>query len=248
MRGSLRTTSVRAAVAANVRDEDDGDSAALPGAGDARDEAAYRYGIVLLLVLILVAFSIISPTSSWSRAIGLSIEVVALVVVAATSKAPAEHRRAQALLVAVLGAIVAILIGTEVVPIVVAFAASGIIAAAIPITLVGGVMRLLRARGVTIQAVAGALAVYLLVGVLFAWVIGLTERIQDTPYFVQQHSVTSSAAVYYSFTVMTTTGFGDLTAATRVGRALAVVEMLMGQIYVVVVIGLLVGNVRGRGR
>jgi hypothetical protein len=47
---------------------------------------------------------------------------------------------------------------------------------------------------------------------------------------------------------MTTTGLGDLTAATRVGRALAVLEMLIGQIYVVVVIGLLVGNVTGRRR
>ena len=96
--------------------------------------------------------------------------------------------------------------------------------------------------------VAGALAVYLLVGLLFAWMIGLVNRLQGTPFFVQQHSVDSSSAVYYSFTVMTTTGFGDLTAATSVGRALAVLEMLLGQIYVVVVIGLLVGNVGSRAR
>ena len=54
--------------------------------------------------------------------------------------------------------------------------------------------------------------------------------------------------VYYSFTVLTTTGFGDLTAGTPVGRALAVVEMLVGQLYLVTVIGLVVGNFTGRRR
>ena len=52
----------------------------------------------------------------------------------------------------------------------------------------------------------------------------------------------ASEHVYYSFTVLTTTGFGDLTAAHGVGRALAVLEMLMGQIYLVTVISILIGR------
>ena len=48
--------------------------------------------------------------------------------------------------------------------------------------------------------------------------------------------------MYYSFTVLTTTGFGDLTAAHGAGRALAVLEMLMGQIYLVTVISILIGR------
>ncbi len=52
--------------------------------------------------------------------------------------------------------------------------------------------------------------------------------------------------MYFSFAVLTTTGFGDLTAATHVGRSLAVVEMLLGQLYLVTVIGVLVGNFAGR--
>jgi hypothetical protein len=54
--------------------------------------------------------------------------------------------------------------------------------------------------------------------------------------------------VYFSFTVLTTTGFGDFTPATAVGHALAVIEMLTGQIYLVTVIGLLIGNFAARGR
>ena len=47
--------------------------------------------------------------------------------------------------------------------------------------------------------------------------------------------------------MLTTTGFGDLTPAAGIGRLLAVLEMLLGQLYLVTVISLLVGNL-GRGR
>jgi hypothetical protein len=42
--------------------------------------------------------------------------------------------------------------------------------------------------------------------------------------------------------VLTTTGFGDFSAATPVGHALALIEMLTGQLYLVTVIGVLIGN------
>ena len=56
--------------------------------------------------------------------------------------------------------------------------------------------------------------------------------------------------MYYSFTVLTTTtGFGDFTPATdALGHAIAVIEMLTGQLYLVTVIGLLVGNFAARRR
>ena len=56
--------------------------------------------------------------------------------------------------------------------------------------------------------------------------------------------VTQSQEIYFSFTTLTTTGYGDLTPVLSVGRVLSVLEMLIGQIYLVTVIGLLVGNLR----
>ncbi len=46
-----------------------------------------------------------------------------------------------------------------------------LVTAAVPVEIVRGVVRLLRERGVTIQAVAGALAIYLSIGLLFASII-----------------------------------------------------------------------------
>ena len=107
-------------------------------------------------------------------------------------------------------------------------------------------MRLLRARGVTVQAVAGALAIYLSIGLVFGWIISLMTHLGAAPYFAQHTSGTAGDRVYFSFTVLTTTGFGDFSAATPSGHALAVIEMLTGQLYLVTVIGLLVGNFAGR--
>ena len=103
-------------------------------------------------------------------------------------------------------------------------------------------LRLLRERGVTVQAVAGALAIYLSIGLVFAWIISFITHIDSAPYFAQHTNGTEGDRVYFSFTVLTTTGFGDFSAATPAGHALAVIEMLTGQLYLVTVIGLLIGS------
>ena len=57
----------------------------------------------------------------------------------------------------------------------------------------------------------------------------------------------SSDFVYFSFATLTTVGYGDLTAATDLGRSLAITEALIGQIYLVTVVALIVPNI-GRAR
>ena len=117
-----------------------------------------------------------------------------------------------------------------------------------PIALIRGLLRLLREHGVTGQAVAGSLAIYLSTGLIFAWIVGFVAQVSSTPYFAQHTNGTQGEKVYFSFTVLTTTGFGDFTPATPAGHALAVIEMLTGQLYLVTVIGLLIGNFAGRRR
>ena len=55
-------------------------------------------------------------------------------------------------------------------------------------------------------------------------------------------NATTSDYLYFSFTTMTTTGYGDLTAATDLGRSFAITEQLIGQIYLVTVVAVIVGN------
>lgn len=211
-------------------------------------EAGFRFGIVFLLTLTLLVFVIVAPTANWSRAIAVALQWLALLAVIATSRARADVRQSVAVAIVALMAFTVIGEGAGGLSDWVVFAISGALSAAIPLALIGGLMRLLRTRGVTTQVVAGALTLYLLTGLVFAWTIGFVAQVESAPYFAEVARASTSQVVYYSFAVLTTTGFGDLTAATHIGRALAVVEMLLGQLYLVTVIGILVGSVAGRSR
>jgi hypothetical protein len=210
--------------------------------------AGFRYGAVFVLVLTLLVFQILAPDADWARALSIALAGAALTVAVATSRARGRVRRARARAVGAVAFLIVVGVATGVLSAAVAFLVGTALAAAIPIALGGGLLRLIRERGVTFQAVAGALSIYLLVGLLFASLIGFISRVESGDYFKQAASVSSSVRVYYSFTVLTTTGFGDYTAAMPVGRAVAVLEMLTGQLYLVTVIGLLVGNFAGRRR
>jgi hypothetical protein len=209
-------------------------------------EAGFRYGVVFLLTLTLLVFVIVAPGTNWSRAVGCALQWLALLTVVATSRASSNVRRPVAIVLLALTSFTVVGEAAGALSDAVLFAIGGALSAAIPMALIGGLMRLVRRHGVTPQAVSGALTLYLLLGLLFAWVIGFVDRVGNAHYFAETAHASTSQIVYYSFAVLTTTGFGDLTAATNVGRSLAVVEMLLGQLYLVTVIGVLVGNFAGR--
>jgi hypothetical protein len=111
-----------------------------------------------------------------------------------------------------------------------------------PPAIVVGIVRTLRARGrVTIEAVFGVLCLYILLGMFFAFLYGSIDRISG-PFFAQDVSATVARCLYFSFTTLTTVGYGDLTATSNLGHTLSVTEALFGQIYLVTVVSVLVSN------
>jgi hypothetical protein len=206
------------------------------------DVATFRYGAVFCLTLVTVAFLILAPATDMARAFAFALEGAALVVVVATSRSRPAVRRVRAAAGAVFGAVWVLAVALGLPPQWLVLAAGGVVSIAIPLALLGGLLRLVRHHGATLQAILGSLAIYLLLGLAFAWVIGFVARIDPSPYFANGTDGTESARVYFSFTALTTTGFGDLTAASPLGRALTVLEMLTGQLYLVTVIGVLIGS------
>jgi ion channel len=205
----------------------------------------YRYGVVFLLLLALALFEVLAPSADWARAIDVALASAALTVAVATSRDRRRVRRVRALLVSGVGLLVVVGIATGLLGPAVTFLVVTALVALIPVALINGLLRLIRQAGVTIQVVSGAIALYLVVGLLFASIIGFAATIESGAYFSQGKNVTNGERVYYSFTVLTTTGFGDYTAAQPFGHTLAVLEMLSGQLYLVTVIGVVVGNFAG---
>ena len=109
------------------------------------------------------------------------------------------------------------------------------------------VLRFRRNLYVNVQSVLGAVCIYLVIGIVYANVDSALGHFTGQRFFAEAPVVTSSEFMYFSLVTLSTVGYGDLTPASGVGRALAVSEALMGQLYLVTVIALLVSNF-GRAR
>jgi hypothetical protein len=101
---------------------------------------------------------------------------------------------------------------------------------------------------VTAQTIGAAICVYLLLGIAFSSAYGLVGAIDAGPALIgadvgRGGDGTDLELVYFSFVTLTTVGFGDLTPATDVMRMLASIEAFTGQLYLVTVVALVVGNI-----
>jgi Ion channel len=215
---------------------------------DVRHRAAFRYGAVFVLIVALLVFVIVAPAGNAARAVVLALEGLALLVVVATSRERREVRKVRVRTLGVAATLAVGAVASGVLPLPVVFVTNGVLTLSILVALVGGILRLVRLHGATLQVVAGALTIYVLLGLIFAWLVSFVADVDAGAYFAEGGDASLGERVYYSFTVLTTTGFGDLTAATPAGHALAVVEMLLGQLYLVTVIGVLVGSFAARSR
>lgn len=98
--------------------------------------------------------------------------------------------------------------------------------------------RIIRHRRVTLATISGALSVYLLIAVAFAFAFSFVDEVTRAGMFDSPQS--STGVMYFSLVTITTLGYGDIQPVTTAGRALAVAEALVGQIYLVVVVARLV--------
>jgi len=101
------------------------------------------------------------------------------------------------------------------------------------------VRRILTHRSVGLSTLLGAISAYLLIAFTFTFAFLTVDGYGSSDFFGDPEPTTSF--MYFSLTTMTTTGFGDLTAATNLGRLLASTEAVVGQIFLVTLVALLVG-------
>src|SRR5262249_16950307 len=95
-------------------------------------------------------------------------------------------------------------------------------------------------RIVTISTVLGAACTYLLQGVCFALIVAAVGAFSPTSFFLDGQAETTSNYLFFSFTTLTTVGYGNLIPASSLGQSLTVIEALGGQIFLVVVVARLV--------
>src|SRR5205807_2325825 len=90
--------------------------------------------------------------------------------------------------------------------------------------------RVVSAIAVDFRTILGAISVFTLLGLLFGFAYLALGRLQSGEVFAGVAHPTSSDFLFFSYTTLTTTGYGNLVPSGVVGEILAVFEMLIGQI------------------
>jgi hypothetical protein len=106
-----------------------------------------------------------------------------------------------------------------------------------------------RARIVDGNILCGAACVYLLFGALWGYSYAMLEVVNHASFQIVAPSTETGIdlydepgwLIYFSYTTLTTVGFGDILPANAFARSLAVLEAVVGQIMLVVMLARLVG-------
>jgi hypothetical protein len=109
------------------------------------------------------------------------------------------------------------------------------------------VHRVLAFGTVTLQSIFGAFSAYLIVGLMFASFFAAIYHFSGDHFFANNQPGNTQTFQYFSFTTLTTLGYGDFTALENSGRAVAVMEALTGQIFLATLVARLVAAFRTSG-
>lgn len=107
-----------------------------------------------------------------------------------------------------------------------------------------------RPEVMTADKLFGAAASYLMLGILWAYLYVLVGHFYPLSYLVrgQPASLSVYEALYFSMTVLTSTGFGDIAPLTRQVQAVCIVEQVTGGLFVAILIARLAGVYPPRSR
>ena len=201
-----------------------------------------RYGLLLLLLIVTY---LLSAFGSLGLAEPLQIVLFAAVLLLSLSTSPLDRRFVRLLDAATVigsaGALAAGLTGTST-GYGVAELWKGLI---LLLSAVLIVRRVLARPTVTVQSIYGALSAYLIVGLMFAAFYSAMQHLGTTPFFANGQHASPQTFQYFSFTTLTTLGYGDFTALQNSARAVAVIEALAGQVFLATLVARLVAAFRG---
>jgi hypothetical protein len=207
-----------------------------------RPEFLHHLSILVTLFVVFVAQAAL-PDTTYGTAIKVSLQAVALVLTIRLG----TLRRVVAVIgygVAGLGVMIALvgwIAGTQAEVLIIV---DLVLVASAPVAIFRSV---LRHASISMATVIGAVSIFLLIGLFFASLHHVIYQFDGDAYTVASGALEASTFQYFSFITLTTVGFGDVLAVTNFTRMLVAMEAVVGQVFLVTVVALVVGNL-GRTR
>ena len=204
----------------------------------------YRFGVVLLLILATITFTLAAPSGDGARFVAVMLQAAVLLAAVIASR---THRlvimaTAAAAVLGIVGTAAALFGSGEF-----GDSSAGIVAllyvGLTPIALVAGIIKQFReTEAVTLQTMFGVLCLYLLIGLIFGVAYATVNDLSSPSFFNPPGSYGRDDFLYFSYTTLSTVGYGDLVPATNLGRSMAITEALVGQLYLVTVVAVIISN------
>jgi ion channel len=196
------------------------------------------FGLVFVLVLITYVLASLLDNRGWTS-------VVLTVATSATSVVALTSSHAHARLVRIALALSVLTVGLAAIG-----AASGnhdwlnlatlIQVSLLTLAMAAVLRRVVMAPAVGSRTILGALSVYTVLGILFTFLYGVIDRVQGGPFFEGHPHPSGSDFLFFSYTTLTTTGYGNLVPGGQPGRLVSGLEMMAGQIFLVTLVAGLV--------
>lgn len=108
------------------------------------------------------------------------------------------------------------------------------------------VRRAFQHRNVTLNTLAAGISAYLIIGLWFATIYRGMASIEGGKFFAQPGPVRPGDFVYFSFITLTTVGYGDLSPFSNTARSAAVIEAVLGQVFLVTAVARIVSLMGSR--
>lgn len=212
------------------------------GRGRRRWRRGDRYDVVLLLIVVCYAMTVLM--TSVGRAPWVILVQIATVWMTFVVSESVRAVRSAAVILAVIGVFAVAsrlaVVGDRVEAVTAYFVTGAVLFVVAPAVIVRHVF------GRTVidrQTLLGAIAAYLQIGIAFAFAYAAVSVAQPVPPFFGAAGGGSMAdMLFFSFVTLTTTGYGNLTPAGNPGQSMAVLEAIVGQLFLVTAVARIVAG------
>jgi hypothetical protein len=196
------------------------------------------FGLVLFLVLLTYVLASLLSNRGWS-AVVLTLATSATSVVALASSHVRRRVVQASLWLSGLTVALAILAAATDEQTLLNLA-SLIQICLLALAMVAVLWRVVSSAEVGSRTILGAISVYAVLGILFTFAYGTIDRLQGGPFFEETARPEGGDFLFFSYTTLTTTGYGNLVPGGQPGRMIAGLEMMLGQIFLVTLVAGLV--------
>lgn len=197
------------------------------------------YGLVLVLILTTFVVTMTLPPQGWvGRIAAVAIAGLTAIIALTSSDVPLGRVRfaAGAALAAVIATALSRALSSDAL-LGVAFVVDSLLLAVAAVTIL---RRVVPSAMVDFRTILGAISVFTLLGLLFGFLFLALGRLVSGDVFAGVSNAQARDYLFFSYTTLTTTGYGNLVPAGDIGQILSVFEMLTGQIFLVTLVAGLV--------